>query len=127
VLANSGSTPDMVWRSAGSTFAGHGIRGVAGSGRGLGVVYRARHLPPQARDGVAGHRGGGLGRRDSRARFERELQAAAAIDHPNVSRYHAVQEQGLHGIDPGEIIEAVHARRPAMIPAGAGLALLAAR
>jgi integrase len=29
----------------------------------------------------------------------------------------------LQGIDPGEIIETVHARRPPMIPASAGLAL----
>jgi hypothetical protein len=29
----------------------------------------------------------------------------------------------LQGIDPGEIIETIHARRPPMIPAGAGLDL----
>jgi hypothetical protein len=29
----------------------------------------------------------------------------------------------LQGIDPGEIIDTVHARRPPMIPASAGLAL----
>jgi hypothetical protein len=29
----------------------------------------------------------------------------------------------LQGIDPGEIIEAIHARRPPMIPASPGLAL----
>jgi site-specific recombinase XerD len=33
----------------------------------------------------------------------------------------------LQGIDPGEIIETVHARRPPMIPASAGLALPVAR
>jgi hypothetical protein len=33
----------------------------------------------------------------------------------------------LQGIDPGEIIETVHARRPPMIPASAGLALPFAR
>jgi integrase/recombinase XerD len=33
----------------------------------------------------------------------------------------------LQGIDPGEIIETVHARRPPMIPASAGLALPLAR
>jgi len=33
----------------------------------------------------------------------------------------------LQGIDPGEIIETIHARRPPMIPASAGLALPARR
>jgi len=33
----------------------------------------------------------------------------------------------LQGIDPGEIIETVHARRPPTIPASAGLALPIAR
>jgi hypothetical protein len=33
----------------------------------------------------------------------------------------------LEGIDPSEIIETVHARRPPMVPASAGLALPATR
>src|SRR3954447_17205008 len=79
----------------GSTFAGHVIRGVAGRG-GMGVVYRAVHValkrevalkiiaPEFSSDG------------DFRARFRREVESAAAVEHANViTVYHAGEEDGL--------------------------------
>ena len=78
----------------GSTFAGHRIDAVAGSG-GMGVVYRATDLTldrPVALKVLAP----GLARdRVFRARFERECRLAAALDHPNVVPiFHAGVERG---------------------------------
>ena len=81
--------------AVGATFADHVIRGVAGRG-GMGVVYRAMHLPlkrevalkviaPEVSDNV-----------EFRTRFRREMEAAAAIQHPNViTVLHAGEEDGL--------------------------------
>jgi DNA-binding NarL/FixJ family response regulator len=80
--------------TAGSTFAGHRIDGVAGAG-GMGIVYRATDLtldrpvalkliaPALAADPVF------------RARFERECRLAAALDHPHIVEiFHAGEESG---------------------------------
>ena len=48
--------------AAGATFADHIIRGVAGRG-GMGVVYRALHVPAQARGRAEGDRARGVRRR----------------------------------------------------------------
>src|SRR3954452_3686063 len=80
--------------TAGSPFAGHIIRGIAGRG-GMGVVYRAtdvrlnrqvalKVIAPEFSDDPK-----------FRTRFEREVKAAASIDHPHVvTVYHAGEEQG---------------------------------
>src|SRR5882724_47377 len=80
--------------SVGSTIAGHRIDAVIGRG-GMGVVYRATDMtlnrvvalkviaPELAEDP------------EFRARFERESQLAASIDHPNVIPiYHAGEDAG---------------------------------
>jgi Tol biopolymer transport system component/tRNA A-37 threonylcarbamoyl transferase component Bud32 len=82
--------------SAGSRLGGFDIGGVIGAG-GMGVVYRARDvrlrrevalkvLPPEfAADAIRVQR------------FQREAQAVAALNHPNVVTIHSVEEAGgLH-------------------------------
>ena len=59
----------------------------------------------------------------SPARASRSTSSNAQLGHRNLG----VTSIYLQGIDPGEIIETVHARRPPMIPASAGLALPIAR
>lgn len=84
----------MAELAEGTEFAGCRIEGVLGRG-GMGVVYRARQV--------------GLGRQvalkllapdraldpEFRARFQREWQMAAAIDHPNIIPVYAAGEE--HG------------------------------
>jgi serine/threonine-protein kinase len=67
----------------GALFAGYRIEAEAGRG-GMGVVYRATHLGldrPVALKLIATDLAGDEG---FRARFQREAQLAASIDHPNV-------------------------------------------
>jgi streptogramin lyase len=79
----------------GQVVGGHRIESVAGRG-GMGVVYRATHLalnrvvalkliaPELAQDA------------EFRARFKRESELAASLDHPNVVPiYHAGEDDGL--------------------------------
>src|SRR3954465_3269290 len=81
--------------AVGATFAEHVIRGVAGRG-GMGVVYRAMHVPLKREVALkvlvpAISKDAGF-----RARFRREFEAAAAIEHPNVIPiFHAGEEEGL--------------------------------
>jgi serine/threonine-protein kinase len=97
----------------GEDFAGHRIEGVGGRG-GMGIVYRALHValnrtvalkvisPELAADA------------DFRARFQREAQLAASIDHPNVIPvYDAAEVDGMlfitmrwvQGVDLGGLIQ----------------------
>src|SRR5215216_247137 len=84
--------PDL---QPGTTFADHVIRGVCGRG-GMGVVYRATHIPLErevalkviAPEFSADH--------ESRRRFRREFRATASIQHPNVIPvYHPGEQHGL--------------------------------
>jgi serine/threonine protein kinase len=81
--------------AVGATFADHVIRGVAGRG-GMAVVYRAMHVPLKREVALkviapAISKDAGF-----RARFRREFEAAAAIEHPNVIPiFHAGEEEGL--------------------------------
>jgi DNA-binding NarL/FixJ family response regulator len=98
----------------GSDFAGHRIDAVVARG-GQGVVFRATdhtlHRPVALKviaPEVAANP-------TFRARFQRECELAAAIDHPNVVEvFHAGEEEGLlfvtmryvDGIDLGRLLEA---------------------
>ena len=79
----------------GATFADHVIRGVAGRG-GMGIVYRALHVPLKREVALKVIASEVAQNEEFRARFRRELEAAASIQHPNVIPiYHAGEEDGL--------------------------------
>src|SRR3954463_7582061 len=96
----------------GSTFAEHGIRGVVGEG-GMGVVYRATQLRLKREVALKVIASRVSGDAALRIRFQREMEAAASIDHPNVIPvYHAGEEDGrlfitmrlVDGIDLGRVL-----------------------
>lgn len=69
--------------SVGSVVAGYTIEGVLGSG-GMGTVYKARH-PSLPRSDALKILSAELSRdEDFRARFQREADLAASLDHPNI-------------------------------------------
>src|SRR3954466_5969872 len=79
----------------GATFAEHVIRGVAGRG-GMGVVYRAMHLPLKREVALKVIAPGASTDEEFRARFRHEFEAAASIQHPNVIPiYHAGEAEDL--------------------------------
>src|SRR4051794_33240844 len=79
----------------GSTFAEHIIRGVAGRG-GMGVVYRAVHLALKREVALKVITSDYSADEEFRARFQRESEAAASIQHPRVIPiYHAGEADGL--------------------------------
>src|SRR3954465_12615767 len=81
--------------AVGSTFADHVIRGVAGRG-GMGGVYRAMHIPLKREVALKVIAPTISKDEGFRARFRRECEAAASIEHPNVvSIYHAGEAEGL--------------------------------
>jgi DNA-binding beta-propeller fold protein YncE len=127
----------MTVLSQGTEFAGYRIEGVVGQG-GMGVVYRATHIRlnrPVALKVIAPDL---AGEADFRARFERESQLAASIDHPNVLPvYEAGEADGrlfiamrfVEGTDLGALIEhegRLDPARAARIVAQVGAALDAA-
>jgi serine/threonine protein kinase len=77
----------------GSVFAGYQIEGKLGQG-GMGVVYLAKHprLPRRIALKVLGENFGA--EPEFRARFEREAELAARLDHPNVV---SVYDRGTEG------------------------------
>src|ERR687888_1577551 len=107
--------------SPGEEIAGFRIEEVAGEG-GMGVVYRATHLAlgrPVALKLIASDLASD---RDFRARFKRESQLAASIDHPNVIPvYEAGEADGslylamryVEGTDLGALIARDGAIEPA--------------
>src|SRR4051794_15326569 len=85
----------MAELAIGSTFADHIIRGVAGRG-GMGVVYRAVHLALKREVALKVIASEFSADEEFRARFQRESEAAASIQHPRVIPiYHAGEEDGL--------------------------------
>jgi Protein kinase domain len=76
----------------GSTFAGYVIEAVAGRG-GMGVVYRARESRPARTVALKVISPELAADTDFRARFERESEIAATIEHPNVIPVHRVGEE----------------------------------
>src|SRR4051794_14938641 len=84
----------MAELAAGATFAEHLIVGVAGRG-GMGTVYRARQLRLKRDVALKVIAPGVSSDPAFRMRFEREIEAAASIDHPHVVPvYHAGEEDG---------------------------------
>lgn len=75
----------------GSVFAGYVIERVLGSG-GMGTVYAARHPRLPRLDAIKVLSEAHSGAPEFRARFIREAELAARIDHPNVV---AVHDRGL--------------------------------
>lgn len=76
----------------GTTFAGYVIEAVAGRG-GMGVVYRAREARPARTVALKVISPELAADTDFRARFERESEVAATIEHPNVIPVHRVGEE----------------------------------
>src|SRR3954471_17276755 len=73
----------MAELAVGSTFADHIIRGVAGRG-GMGVVYRAVHVALRREAALKVISSELSAESEFRARFRREAETAASIQHPHV-------------------------------------------
>ena len=106
--------------AVGATFADHIIRGVAGRG-GMGVVYRAVHLALKREVALKVIGAEFSARPEFRARFQRECETAASIQHPRVVPiYHAGEEDGrlyvtmryVEGTDLVRLLAARAAGRP---------------
>src|SRR3954447_8414819 len=81
--------------SAGATFAGHEIRGVAGRG-GMGVVYRALDLRLKREVALKVIAPGSSKDPEFRTRFRRECEVAASIHHPNLIPVYTAGEEDGH-------------------------------
>ena len=77
----------------GTTFAGHRIEAVIGSG-GMGVVYRARHLALDRERALKVVAPKLSADQRFRERFKRESRLAAQVEHPNVIPVHHAGEEG---------------------------------
>jgi tetratricopeptide (TPR) repeat protein/tRNA A-37 threonylcarbamoyl transferase component Bud32 len=62
---------------------GYDVQAMLGRG-GMGVVYKARHLRLNRLVALKMLRAGAYARADERARFQREAEAVASLDHPNI-------------------------------------------
>ncbi len=74
------------------TIEGYLITEQVGQG-GAGIVYRASQLSTHRTVAVKVLRGVDVTSRNTRARFEREVELAALLEHPNIAR---VYDSGLH-------------------------------
>src|SRR5687768_6335407 len=75
----------------GSSFAGYRIDGVAGRG-GMGIVYRAQQERPRRVVALKVIASDWSADPAFRARFDREAELAASIEHPNIVPVHEVGE-----------------------------------
>ena len=75
----------------GQVFAGHRIRHEAGRG-GMGIVYSAVHVRLDVPRAIKVLTDGAAADPSFRARFERESQLAASLEHPNVVSVHEAGE-----------------------------------
>src|SRR4051794_17742315 len=98
----------------GEELAGYKIEALAGRG-GMGVVFRAEHLPLSRQIALKVLTADLAGNRSFRQRFIREAQTAAALDHPNiVPVFDAGEFNGLlyiamkfiDGVDLGNVLDA---------------------
>ncbi|HEX6022217.1 MAG TPA: protein kinase, partial [Solirubrobacter sp.] len=79
----------------GSVFADHEIEALVGRG-GMGVVYRARHIPLDREVALKLIVPELSADTDFRERFKRESRVAASLDHPHaIPIYHASESDGL--------------------------------
>jgi YVTN family beta-propeller protein len=86
--------PSEAFLAPGRVFAGHEILREAGRG-GMGIVYAARHLRLRVVRALKVLTDETAGDPVFRARFERESQLAAALEHPNVVQvYEAGESEG---------------------------------
>ena len=88
----------------------HEIVGLLGAG-GMGEVYRAQRYQAQSpgRDQDAAR---GVRRRSRRvARFHREAQAVAALNHPDIAGIHDLAESGRDEVSRARVDRRRHARR----------------
>lgn len=86
---------------------GYEITGRLGEG-GMGVVWRARQLGTNRQVALKLLGPGRFGSERSRMRFEREVELAARLEHPNIAR---IYESGLHHrvyYYAMELVEGVH-------------------
>src|SRR5262245_4490412 len=67
------------------------LLGVAGRG-GQGLVYRARQQRPSRDVALKRPAAGIFATRETRARFEREIEAVAALDHASIVKVYGVEE-----------------------------------
>lgn len=113
----------------GMVFAGYVIEHVLGSG-GMGTVYAARHPRLPRRDALKVLSEGDSADPEFRARFIREAEMAAQLDHPNIVGVHDtgvadgnlwISMQLVHGIDAAELIR----RNPAGVAPAQALHILA--
>ena len=72
---------------------GYEVLGELGRG-GMGVVYQARHLQLNRIVALKMIRAGSHAEPDELRRFQREAEAAARLQHPNIVQIHKVGEQG---------------------------------
>jgi eukaryotic-like serine/threonine-protein kinase len=91
--APSGDAPTVIGRKAAVEVEGYEILEKLGEG-GFGVVYRARQTQPIARDVALKVLRPGMESDEVEARFRRERQALAVMDHPGIAK---VYEAGRTG------------------------------
>ena len=72
---------------------GYRVGDILGRG-GMGVVYEARHLRLNRPVAIKMMLNGGFAGRPELARFQREAEALAALEHPNIVRIYDVGESG---------------------------------
>src|SRR5262245_32425316 len=107
---------------------GYEIEGVLGRG-GMGVVYKARHLALKRTVALKMVLAGGHAGPRELARFRREAEAAARLQHPNIVTVHEVGEAGGHPYCAPEFVQGGnlarrHDRGP--LPAGEAAKLVEA-
>jgi tetratricopeptide (TPR) repeat protein len=112
----NGASNALPWTDAGTApetcprVPGYEILGVLGRG-GMGVVYKARHLPLDRLVALKMILAGAHAGADDVARFRTEAEAAARLQHPNVVQIHDIGEQdrlpyvSLEFIDGGSLAQ----------------------
>jgi eukaryotic-like serine/threonine-protein kinase len=96
--------------SAAPEIPGYSVGDILGRG-GMGVVYKARHLRLNRPVAIKMMLNGGFAGPPELARFQREAEALAALEHPNIVRVYDVGESGglpyftMEFVDGGNLAE----------------------